>query len=85
MPKVRGGREDLACWLYLLKNGNKAYCLNEKLAFYRLRKGSLTIDKKYNILYQWELYRDIENLSFFSSIYFMFHYAYNGIAKKYIN
>jgi len=77
-------RQDQGLWLDVLKQLDKAYCLNEILGQYRIREGSISINKIANIKYQWELYRDIEKLNLFKSFYYMTFYAFYGM-RKYSN
>lgn len=62
-------RNDYALWLNLLKKVPFVYCYNEILAQYRIRRNSLSRDKRSLLRYHWDLYRKYENLSVFASIY----------------
>ena len=74
-------RQDHALWLAILNRGHFAYGLNKSLAQYRLHPKSLSNNKIKIVFYQWKLYREVEQLNFFSSLYYMFYYAYNGFFK----
>ena len=80
MPDIKK-RQDQGLWLDVLKIIDNAYCLNEILAQYRIRKGSLSVNKIYNIKYQWKLYWEVEQLGFVRSMYYMFSYAWYGFIK----
>ena len=80
MPDIRK-RQDHGFWLNVLKVIDKAYCLHEILCQYRIRKGSISINKIDNIWYQWKLYRKIEKLNIIKSLYYMAFYTYYGIKK----
>ena len=80
MPDIRK-RQDHGFWLDVLKVIDKAYCLHEILCQYRIRKGSISINKIDNIWYQWKLYRKIEKLNIIKSLYYMAFYTYYGIRK----
>ena len=80
MPDIRK-RQDHGFWLNVLKVIDKAYCLHEILSQYRIRKGSISINKIDNIWYQWKLYRKIEKLNIIKSLYYMAFYTYYGIRK----
>jgi teichuronic acid biosynthesis glycosyltransferase TuaG len=80
MPLIRR-RQDYGLWLKILKKIPKAYCFNESLAIYRKRQDSISSDKKKAALFQWKIYREVEKLNIFSSIYFFIHYAINGFKK----
>ena len=57
-------RNDFALWLKMMHDCKCAYGLNEVLASYRVRAGSISSTRKSELLkYYWELYRDIERLS----------------------
>ncbi len=60
-------RNDFALWLQILKQEQYAYGLREPLMQYRVRQSSVSSNKKSLIKYQWELYRDIEELSIFKA------------------
>ena len=56
-------RNDFALWLSILKDNEYAYGLDEVLAQYRVRIGSVSSKKLRLIKYHWKLYREIEKLS----------------------
>ena len=70
MPLMRN-REDTGFWLNILKK-DKAYSLNENLAYYRIRRNSLSFNKYKLIKFHWNLYRNIEKLSFIESLFYIF-------------
>lgn len=84
MPSIRK-RQDYALWLKILNKIEFAWCLHEELAFYRMRKKSLSSSKIKIIFSQWFFYRKYLNLGFFKSIYFFYFYACNAIHKHYIS
>lgn len=61
VPPIRK-RNDFALWLKILHTVPKVYGLQEPLAVYRVRKSSVSSNKKKLIAYQWKLYRQIEGL-----------------------
>ena len=81
MPNLRIS-EDAATWLKILKNYNYCYGLDENLAEYRRRKGSLSSNKFVSVQYAWNLYRNIEKLSFYYSIKCFLSYAFLAIYKR---
>ena len=83
MPNIKK-RQDQGLWLDVLKEIDKAYCLHEILGQYRIREGSISVNKTDNIKYQWELYRNIEKLNIVKSLYYMTFYAFYGL-RKYSN
>ena len=74
-------RQDYGLWLKLLKKTDYAYAIEDKLGIYRLRKSSISSNKKRAAAYQWKIYRDIEQLNIFKSVYYFIHYAINGFKK----
>ena len=83
MPDIKK-RQDQGLWLEILKEIDKAYCLNKVLGKYRIRKDSISINKIANIKFQWQLYRELEKLSIIQSLYYMLWYTFYGI-RKYSN
>ena len=77
VPNIRK-RNDDALWLQMLKKERYIYGYPEVMAHYRIRKNSLSKNKLSLVKYHWILYRNIEHLSIFSSI---FHIFYWGIIK----
>ncbi|MDR2080559.1 MAG: glycosyltransferase [Campylobacteraceae bacterium] len=77
------GHEDYALWLDILKRVKYGKGINEPLARYRVVKKSISSNKLKTMAYQWNIYRKIEKIDFFKSIYFFLFYMYNGL-KKYI-
>ena len=75
------GHEDYVYWLSLLKSGCSAQGLNEVLAFYRVRQGSVSNNKLKAAGFQWNIYRNIEELSLIRSLYHFSIYTYQGLKK----
>ena len=69
-PNIRK-RNDFAMWLRVLKTEPYVLGMQEVLASYRVRSDSLSAKKSALIRYQWQLYRQIEKLSVFRSLYAM--------------
>lgn len=80
MPLIRK-RQDLGLWLRILRKTNYAYGLNEVLAKYQVREGSISSNKFSAAQYTWRLYRDFEELNLARSIYYFFHYSVNGVIR----
>jgi len=80
MPVI-SKRQDYALWLKILKKIDKAYCLEEPLAMYRTRSNSISSNKLKASIYQWKIYREIEQLSMLKSCYYFMQYAFYGINK----
>lgn len=80
MPEIRK-RQDMGLWLKYLKEIPFAYGIQEPKAIYRIRENSLSRNKKNLIKYQWQFYREVENLNIFQSVYYMLHWMYRGFMK----
>ena len=70
MPLLRK-RQDYALWLKILKTGEKAYGLVEVLSQYRNTESSISNNKLNLIKWNWKLLREVENLSFIKSVYYL--------------
>ncbi len=83
MPLV--GHEDYAYWLDILRDGIVAHGLDEVLAYYRVRAGSVSNDKLKAAGFQWRIYRRVEKLSLPRSLYHFTRYTFHGLKKQRIN
>lgn len=72
--------EDFATWLLILKNGVKAYGIDEPLLIYRISGNSKSGNKKKSALMNWNTYRYI-GLNSVPSLYYMCCYAIRGFIK----
>jgi len=81
MPLIRTG-QDYGLWLKLLKTGSLAYPISEVLTQYRILPNSISRNKFKKSKRQWQIYRDIEGLSFFKSIQCFFYYAWRAVFRK---
>lgn len=79
MPLIRK-RQDMGLWLEILKNTEKAFCLNEVLSLYRIDSG-MTQNKFKILKWQWRFYRDVVNLNFLSACYYFILYSIKGFVK----
>ena len=85
----RLGHEDYSFWLKLVKfleskpksTEIPILGINVPLAVYRLVPGSLSNNKFRAAMYQWQVYRQIEKISFLKSLRHFFLYALKGIIK----
>jgi len=80
MPSILK-RQDYGLWLNILKEIKTARGILEPLAVYRLRKESVSSNKLIALKYVWKIYRDVEKLNIFTSIYYLCFYIYNGLRK----
>ncbi len=74
-------RGDYALWLKILKNIHTAQGIIQPLAIYRINTNSLSANKLKAGVYQWRVYRQNEQLSWFKSAYYFLHYMYYGLVK----
>jgi hypothetical protein len=74
-------RQDMGLWLKYLKEIPYAHGIREPKAIYRIRQNSLSRDKSKLLKYQWEFYRNVEQLSVLKSGYYMLHWMYRGFMK----
>ncbi len=85
LKQARIGHEDYGFWLGLLRNQRRrylAYGINEPLAFYRVGHASLSSNKRKAAIYQWLVYRKLEEMSILKSIYYFSIYAIKGFLKS---
>lgn len=80
MPSVAS--EDTATWWNILRNGYKAYGLNESLAIYRRPAVSLSSNKGKAILRIWNLYRNVEHLSVIKSGWYFCGWAIRATLRR---
>jgi hypothetical protein len=74
-------RQDMGLWLQYLKEIPFAHGIKEPKAIYRIRKNSLSRKKSDLIKYQWQFYREVENLTVTQSAYYMVHWMIRGFLK----
>lgn len=80
MPSIKS--EDTATWWRLLRNGVKAYGLNESLTLYRRSGSTLSSDKMEAIRRIWNLYRNAEKLSVPYSAYCFMFWALRAVIRR---
>lgn len=80
----RIGHEDYVFWLDLVRRGGRAVRADdgEPLAYYLVRKGSVSSNKLRAARWQWNIYREVEGLNLAESAYYMMHYARHAIGKR---
>ena len=81
MPDVLK-RQDFGLWLKITKMGVNAVGINESLAKYRLRTGSLSSSKFNTMQHTWAVYRHVEKLSFLASLMYLSSHLFGAIIKK---
>lgn len=80
MPQVES--EDTATWWQILREGYRAYGLDEVLAVYRRPARSLSSNKFTAIRRIWNLYRRQEKLSVIASVRFFIPWAYRASVRR---
>ncbi|MBS9767326.1 MAG: glycosyltransferase family 2 protein [Flavobacteriaceae bacterium] len=80
MPNVKK-RQDYALWLQILRKTHECKGLDSCLVKYRKYSDSLSSNKLSAAKYQWQIYREVEKLSFLKSCYCFVHYAFYGFIK----
>lgn len=73
--------EDYAFWLSILKKGFIASSTQHTHALYRVRENSVSSRKILVASWQWGIYRDIENISFWKSCCYFVVYAFKAFKK----
>lgn len=81
MPNVRRG-QDTATWWKVLKTNIIAYGLNETLSLYRRSNNTLSANKMKALKRTWNLYRNVEHLNVFYSLYNFSWYIFNAIKRR---
>ena len=67
-PDIRK-RNDFAMWLKAIKATGEIYGIDDILCYHRIRRDSISINKRKLVKYQWQIYREMEKLGFFRSMY----------------
>jgi len=73
--------QDYALWLKIMKQGIIARGIDKELAYYRIRRSSISRNKFIKAYFQWKIYRRQEKLTLIKSIYFMMNYTLHGLLK----
>jgi len=74
-------RQDYGLWLKILKKIDYVEGILEPLAKYRIMKKSISSNKLVAAKYVWKLFREVEKLNIFQSIYYFSFYVYYGFKK----
>lgn len=73
--------QDYTLWLDIMKRIKKTKGMITPLAYYRVQSISVSSNKFNAIKAQWRIYRKIQRLNIFQSVYYFIHYAYYGFFK----
>ena len=79
--KEREKNEDYVLWLEIVKETKIIFGLKENLAFYRVLNNSRSSNKIKAAKDRWNVYRKIEKLSLFKSIYYFLQYVIRALKK----
>lgn len=79
--KEREKNEDYVLWLEIVKETKIIFGLKENLAFYRVLNNSRSSNKIKAAKDRWNVYRKIERLSLFKSIYYFLQYVIRALKK----
>lgn len=75
-------RDDYILWLSLLRQGFAARGLQEDLARYRARGGSLSSRPRRSAAWTWRVYREAERLDLVQASWCMAHYGARAVIKR---
>nr|WP_315422946.1 glycosyltransferase family 2 protein [uncultured Pedobacter sp.] len=78
----KAGHEDWIFFLQLFKKCKLGYGINEPLALYRIRKGSISSNKLKAVVKTWKILRESEKLGLVKSMYHFSKYAVLTILKR---
>lgn len=78
---LRRGGQDYATWLKLLRNGSKAYGINEALVKYRIDGESLSSNKMKSIEQIWEIQTEDEGISKIAAGFHLIRWCWNSVKK----
>lgn len=76
--------EDYAFWLSILRKGYMAKNTNTITALYREHSSSISSKKWRNITWQWNIYRNVEHISYIRSVMYFISYSFKGLYKSLI-
>lgn len=86
MPTIRK-RQDWCLWIDIIKKTGTAYGLQESLALYRIRNGSISSNKLAMLRYNFDVYNKVLNFNRYKSAvllggYFLPYYFYKKLKQK---
>jgi glycosyltransferase involved in cell wall biosynthesis len=79
---IKVGHEDFVYWLSILKQGYKAFGINQVLASYRVHSNGISANKLKSSGFTWKIYREIEKFSLQKSSLLFVQYALHATFKK---
>ncbi len=85
MPNIRM-RQDYALWARIIRLAEEKHFpffgIRDVLAYYRVHDEALTRNKFKAAFYQWCLYRDVEQLTVFTSLRYFWHYLFRAVIDR---
>ncbi len=78
---LRRGGQDYSTWLKLLRDGTKAYGINEALVGYRIDGESLSSNKLKSIKQIWEIQTKDEGINKISACWHIVRWCWNSVKK----
>lgn len=78
---LRRGGQDYATWLHLLRDGSKAYGIDEALVGYRIDGQSLSSNKMKSIRQIWEIQTQDEGISKIAAMWHIVLWCWNSVKK----
>lgn len=81
MPEIRK-RQDWALWLKIIKQCGEVRGLDEPLALYRERGGSISSNKIEMLKYNWIIYHEVERFGAVRTLWLMMAFMWSYFAKK---
>lgn len=79
--KERRKNEDYVLWLEIIKETGEIHGLKENLAYYRVLDNSRSSNKIDAAKDRWNVYRKVEKLPFFKSVYYFLNYIIIALKK----
>lgn len=79
---LRRSGQDYSTWLKLMRDGSKAYGINEPLVKYRVRKNSLSSNKIKSIVQVFDIQTKDEGINLFSAIINVVFFILHGFKKR---
>jgi glycosyltransferase involved in cell wall biosynthesis len=73
--------EDYILWLSILKKGFVAQNTDMINSLYRVRKNSVSSNKLSVLLWQWNIYINVEKTGYIKAIYYFINYAFRAFLK----
>jgi hypothetical protein len=85
MPNIRK-RQDWGLWLACLKKEGVAYGINESLAFYRIRKNSISSNKIKLLKHNYIFYRKVCNFNVLKTFFYLtlFLFEFFFVKSKFV-